>query len=149
RRKRRNRGTEKRHLGWSVSSLRIRSSCTRRVSMLKNTRVQMIAVLAIGGLLGYAAASGRFDAFRKANAEPPPTVSQKAGSSSPEAPICCREGTTKAELVALADPNVKEAIATAQEKSGKKPNILFIMGDDVGWFNIGAYHRGIMSGKTP
>ena len=31
----------------------------------------------------------------------------------------------------------------------KKPNILVIMRDDVGWFNIGAYHRGIMSGKTP
>jgi len=31
----------------------------------------------------------------------------------------------------------------------KKPNILVIMGDDVGWFNVGAYHRGIMSGKTP
>ena len=30
----------------------------------------------------------------------------------------------------------------------KPPNILVIMGDDVGWFNIGAYHRGIMSGKT-
>ena len=29
-----------------------------------------------------------------------------------------------------------------------KPNIL-IMGDDVGWFNVGAYHQGIMSGKTP
>ena len=40
--------------------------------------------------------------------------------------------------------------AGAQEKSkNKKPNILFIMGDDVGWFNIGAYHRGMMSGKTP
>jgi arylsulfatase A-like enzyme len=38
----------------------------------------------------------------------------------------------------------------AQEQlPGKKPNILVIMGDDVGWFNIGAYHRGIMSGKTP
>src|SRR5271163_4374148 len=37
---------------------------------------------------------------------------------------------------------------TAQAKN-KKPNILVIMGDDVGWFNIGAYHRGIMSGKTP
>src|SRR5260221_12654764 len=36
--------------------------------------------------------------------------------------------------------------ASAQEK---KPNILFIMGDDVGWFNVGAYHRGMMSGKTP
>ena len=34
-------------------------------------------------------------------------------------------------------------------QAAKKPNILFIMGDDVGWFNIGAYHQGIMSGKTP
>ncbi len=33
--------------------------------------------------------------------------------------------------------------------SGSRPNILVIMGDDVGWFNIGAYHRGMMSGKTP
>jgi len=38
--------------------------------------------------------------------------------------------------------------ATAQTPA-KKPNILVIMGDDVGWFNIGAYHRGMMSGKTP
>jgi arylsulfatase A-like enzyme len=30
-----------------------------------------------------------------------------------------------------------------------KPNIIFIMGDDVGWFNIGAYHQGIMAGRTP
>jgi arylsulfatase A-like enzyme len=37
----------------------------------------------------------------------------------------------------------------AQASSAKPPNILVIMGDDVGWFNIGAYHRGIMSGKTP
>jgi len=39
------------------------------------------------------------------------------------------------------------APALAQDQ--KKPNILVIMGDDVGWFNIGAYHQGIMSGKTP
>jgi arylsulfatase len=31
----------------------------------------------------------------------------------------------------------------------KKPNIVVIMGDDIGWFNIGAYHQGMMSGKTP
>ncbi len=43
-------------------------------------------------------------------------------------------------ILALAGPTA------AQEK---KPNILIIMGDDVGWFNIGAYHQGIMSGKTP
>ncbi|HEX5138085.1 MAG TPA: arylsulfatase [Planctomycetota bacterium] len=39
--------------------------------------------------------------------------------------------------------------ASAQDSGGKKPNIVVIMGDDVGWFNIGAYHQGIMSGKTP
>jgi len=31
----------------------------------------------------------------------------------------------------------------------KQPNIVVIMGDDIGWFNIGAYHQGIMAGKTP
>ena len=40
------------------------------------------------------------------------------------------------------------AVAPAQAQD-KKPNILFIMGDDVGWFNVGPYNRGIMSGKTP
>ena len=31
----------------------------------------------------------------------------------------------------------------------KQPNILVIMGDDVGMWNIGAYHRGMMAGRTP
>lgn len=30
-----------------------------------------------------------------------------------------------------------------------KPNILIILTDDVGLLNIGAYHRGLMSSKTP
>ena len=38
------------------------------------------------------------------------------------------------------------AIAQAPDK---QPNIVFIMGDDIGWFNIGAYHQGIMAGRTP
>jgi hypothetical protein len=36
--------------------------------------------------------------------------------------------------------------AGAQEK---KPNIIFIMGDDIGWSNIGVYNQGIMAGRTP
>jgi arylsulfatase A-like enzyme len=40
------------------------------------------------------------------------------------------------------------AVAPSQA-ADKKPNIVFIMGDDVGWFNVGPYNRGIMSGKTP
>src|ERR1700733_14738585 len=31
----------------------------------------------------------------------------------------------------------------------KKPNIIFIMGDDIGWSNIGVYNQGIMAGRTP
>jgi arylsulfatase A-like enzyme len=41
------------------------------------------------------------------------------------------------------------ASAPTASAQAKKPNILVIMGDDVGWFNIGAYHRGMMAGKTP
>jgi arylsulfatase len=31
----------------------------------------------------------------------------------------------------------------------KRPNILVIMADDVGWFNVGAYNKGMMHYKTP
>jgi len=33
--------------------------------------------------------------------------------------------------------------------AAKKPNVLFIMGDDIGWFNISAYNLGIMGYRTP
>ena len=26
--------------------------------------------------------------------------------------------------------------------STEKPNVLLIMADDIGWFDVGAYHRG-------
>jgi hypothetical protein len=31
----------------------------------------------------------------------------------------------------------------------KKPNILFIMGDDIGWMQPSIYHRGLAVGETP
>jgi len=34
-------------------------------------------------------------------------------------------------------------------KNGKKPNILIIWGDDIGWFNVSAYNHGIMGYRTP
>jgi arylsulfatase len=30
-----------------------------------------------------------------------------------------------------------------------RPNVLLILADDVGWFDVGAYHRGMMGGRTP
>ena len=38
---------------------------------------------------------------------------------------------------------------TATPTTGKKPNILVIMSDDVGIWNVSAYHRGMMGGRTP
>jgi len=32
---------------------------------------------------------------------------------------------------------------------GRKPNIVVIMADDIGWSNIGVYSMGMMAGKTP
>jgi arylsulfatase A-like enzyme len=45
----------------------------------------------------------------------------------------------------FAPPLVTDASAQAQDK----PNILFIMGDDIGIMNVGAYHQGLMVGETP
>ena len=41
------------------------------------------------------------------------------------------------------------SIAHSAWAQDKKPNIVVIMGDDIGMWNIGAYHRGMMAGRTP
>src|SRR5262249_51138221 len=74
--------------------------------------------------------------------------------------LSCSDGAAKTTMLTSTTAEEKDSeilLAQANQKgssssgssSGKKPNILFIMGDDIGWFNVGAYHRGIMSGKTP
>src|SRR3954451_18345744 len=54
--------------------------------------------------------------------------------------VCSMVLASVVGLALLADP------ALAQPK---QPNIVVIMGDDVGIWNIGAYHRGMMAGRTP
>ena len=39
--------------------------------------------------------------------------------------------------------------ASSGGTTGSKPNILFIMGDDIGWYNVSAYNMGIMGYRTP
>ena len=39
--------------------------------------------------------------------------------------------------------------APVAAQPAQKPNILFIMGDDIGWMQPSIYHRGLMVGRTP
>ena len=39
--------------------------------------------------------------------------------------------------------------AGASTPGPDKPNILFIMDDDIGWMQPSIYHRGLMVGETP
>ena len=41
------------------------------------------------------------------------------------------------------------AALPAQASVQSKPNILFVMGDDIGWMQPSIYHRGLMVGETP
>jgi arylsulfatase A-like enzyme len=49
-------------------------------------------------------------------------------------------------LIALAATLLLGGIANAQDK---KPNILVIWGDDIGYWNVSAYNQGMMGYKTP
>jgi arylsulfatase len=54
------------------------------------------------------------------------------------------ENTSDAEGAALG------VMAPAQAQGpAKRPNILFIMGDDIGWMQPSIYHQGLMVGETP
>jgi arylsulfatase A-like enzyme len=57
----------------------------------------------------------------------------------------------KRALLASALLAVTGGLASAQAMAAKtdKPNIMFIMADDIGLFNVGIYHRGLMVGETP
>jgi arylsulfatase len=117
--------------------------------MFRNSKLIAGLCMAACALLGYAAASVNFNPFQNAHASPPglSQISEKSESTADDDGGCCING--KQQLLAMADPKGQTASVRALQQNGKKPNIVFIMGDDIGWFNIGAYNRGIMSGRTP
>src|SRR5271165_4310555 len=58
-----------------------------------------------------------------------------------------RLGAFAAGLLLAAVPRLVNP-AQAQAPAAK-PNIMFIMGDDIGWMQPSIYHRGLMVGETP
>jgi arylsulfatase len=56
----------------------------------------------------------------------------------------CGSAALLASAALLSPMGSADAQAQAQ-----RPNVVFIMGDDIGWNNISAYHRGVMASRTP
>jgi arylsulfatase A-like enzyme len=113
--------------------------------ILKGSKLQALALVAVGSLLGYAAATA--DRSK-------PALAATASGESISAPVvsvgtepCCSTGLGRGPLLALAERD--EAIAATAAQTGRKPNILVIFGDDVGVTNISAYSDGLMGYQTP
>ena len=52
-------------------------------------------------------------------------------------------------LISLSFSGPASTPAAAQTQTRQRPNIVVMLGDDIGIWNIGAYHRGMMAGRTP
>jgi arylsulfatase A-like enzyme len=107
--------------------------------------IQAMGCVGLGALLGLVVAARDLTPASRADEAPSPvrqaaSETRTSGSRS--------EGVAQDVFLARASAT-KTAAQAEPTASGKKPNIVFIMGDDIGWFNIGAYHRGMMAGKTP
>ena len=56
---------------------------------------------------------------------------------------------TAAVATAAATALFGSDVGTAQAQQPRKPNILIIWGDDIGWYNVSAYNQGVMGYRTP
>jgi len=54
-----------------------------------------------------------------------------------------------AAVLAAAALSMCVSAAPVSAQAAKKPNILFIMGDDIGWMQVGLYQRGLGLAETP
>jgi arylsulfatase len=119
--------------------------------MFRAFHISAVVAIAIGSLFGYTAASSTLKSNRNSSnradaalASRPLAIEPVRMSRAPPA-ACCE--IVHGELLALAQQNQK--VAAASQKSGKKPNICIIWGDDVGQSNISAYSLGVMGYHTP
>jgi len=75
--------------------------------------------------------------------------SSKTNSSTVNRRNMLLAGTTLAAASALSSMGAVKSAQAQSAPSGRRPNILVIMADDIGWSNIGVYNQGIMAGRTP
>ena len=85
-------------------------------------------------------------ANRRLNDKPPGTQTVSPNTAGWHKRSCASLlGATMLMSLSLCGP----ASTPAAAQQPQKPNILFIMGDDIGWMQPSIYHRGLMVGETP
>ena len=110
--------------------------------MKERARLCTASAIVLGGLIGWLAGSGRMPGHLIAAGSLAPWPTQF-----PVVNTRCDTGAGRAVLLASSTPRDP---ASAQERdSVKKPNILVIMGDDIGIWNLSTYHQGMMGYRTP
>src|SRR5262245_35936757 len=119
---------------------------------MKIGTIQSLACVGLGAMLGFIAATRDLGTASRADGTAPATrqdgTAGGATGRGVDQPPACSDGAARGVLLARVGAETT-GTDTSSTSSGKKPNIVFILGDDVGWFNIGAYHRGMMACKTP
>ena len=118
---------------------------------MKTGTLQALTCLGLGATFGFIAASRGVGPTTRADgaaAAVRPAEADAGSSAAGVDPRCCSDGAAKGIMLARAGAEGAGAERAAPTAS-KKPNVVFIMGDDIGWFNIGAYHQGMMAGRTP
>ena len=112
--------------------------------MVKRKSVAL-ALIAVGVLLGYAAASGGLAPITGVLASPVDRAPAETKEAPASAAIC--DGADNHMLLALAAFN--QNAAARAKSAGTKPNILVIWGDDIGTWNVSHNSRGMMGYQTP
>jgi arylsulfatase A-like enzyme len=114
--------------------------------------IQSVACMGLGALLGFVVATRDMAPASRADGvrHPVRPVAAETSVSDPDVsrPSTCPDRPASSVLLAQVDAKTTAAQGEPTA-SGKKPNIVVIMGDDVGAWNISAYHRGMMGGRTP
>jgi arylsulfatase len=115
--------------------------------MRARTTLLAIGMATLRGLLGYAAASAHFASLWQACAAAQASEPDLAGNPGPS---YCSEGGGREVLLAKAGGQEARQEKDAPPKDGKKPNVVFILADNVGYGDLGCYGGGELRGApTP
>ena len=88
----------------------------------------------------------RADSIHPTRSRPMRTTSSPQGEAQTRRRRLSSAAVVTAACLTVAPAALLSVGAIAQEK---KPNILVIMADDIGYWNISAYNRGMMGYRTP